>query len=328
MYLHALGHFHPETAIDNHFLEQLDIGTSDDWIVQRTGIRRRHTVLSLEYICSTRNRDPRASDEASRYSNAETGCRALHMALDRARLAPEQIGMLIAGGCAPRMGAPAEACLISELAGIAAPSLDLNSGCSTFAAQLHLLSMMSPEAAPDFIALVQTENLTRVTDYSDRSTAVLLGDCTTAAIVSHRVPAPVRITHTTLQSDPAAWRKVTVPSMGHMRQEGGAVQNFAIRKMSHAIEQIRPHAGADLHFVGHQANLPMLRSVCARAGVDESKHFYNVDRRGNCGAAGAVSVLSERFAEFRPGDHVAVAVVGAGLSWGSLLMQFDKEIAG
>jgi 3-oxoacyl-[acyl-carrier-protein] synthase-3 len=325
MYLHGIGHFHPETVIDNHFLERLDIGTSDEWIVQRTGIHRRHTVLPLEYICVTRNRDPRAADEASRYSNAETGCHALQMALDRAGLAPEHIGMLIAGGSAPRMGAPAEACLIAELAGIAAPCLDINSACSSFAAQLHLLSMLSPEAAPDFIALVQPENLTRITDYSDRSTAVLLGDCTTAAIVSHRVPAPVRIAHTTLESDPASWRKVTVPCMGHLRQEGGAVQNFAIRKMSHLIEQMRTHTSAEFHFVGHQANLPMLQSICSRAGVDESKHLYNIDRRGNCGAAGAVSVVSERFEEFRPGDRVAVAVVGAGLTWGSLLLEFNGE---
>lgn len=101
MYLHSLGHFHPENVIDNRLLERLDIATDDEWIVSRTGIRKRHTVLPLEYICSTRNRDPRAADEASLYSNAETGCRAAKMALDRAGLAASQIGMVIAGGSAP-----------------------------------------------------------------------------------------------------------------------------------------------------------------------------------------------------------------------------------
>ena len=240
VYLHSLAHFHPENKIDNRFLEQLDIGTDNEWIVSRTGIRTRHTVLPLDYICATRNRDPRRADEASIYSNAETGCRAASMALGRAGLAASDIGMVIAGGSAPRMGSPAEACLIADRLGISAPCFDLNSACSTFVAQLRLLAMMDTAVVPDFILLVHPENLTRTVDYSDRRTAVLIGDCTTAAIVSHRVPASVQIGPVTMESNPAAWRKVSVPAMGHLQQDGAAVQNFAIRKMSALVEHLRP----------------------------------------------------------------------------------------
>lgn len=322
LYLHGIGHFHPDRIIDNSFLERLDIGTDNAWIVARTGIRSRHTVLALEYICATRNRDPRAADEASLYTNAETGYRAAQMALERSGLPLTELGMVIAGTSAPRMGSPAEACLIADRLGISPPCLDVNSACCTFAAQLHLISMMAPEKTPDFILLVQPENLTRAVDYSDRSTAVLMGDATTAAVVSRRVPSANSIGAITMRTDPSSWRKVAIPCMGHLQQDGGAVQNFAIRKMTGLIDEMREHSREKFWFVGHQANLPMLESVCARAGVNPSQHLFNVDRRGNCGAAGAASVISECFPRFRPGDQIAVAVVGAGLTWANFQIDF------
>jgi 3-oxoacyl-[acyl-carrier-protein] synthase-3 len=325
MYLHGLGHFHPENQIDNEFLERLDIGTDNEWIVARTGIRTRHTVLPLDYINRTRNRDPRCADEVSLYSNAESAYRAASMALGRAGLPASGIGMVIAGGSAPRMGSPAEACLVAERLGISVPSFDLNSACSTFVAHLRFLAMMDPAKAPEYILLVHPENLTRAADYSDRGTAVLLGDCTTAVIVSLRVASAVEIGPVTIESNPGLWSKVSIPSMGHLQQDGAAVQNFAIRKMAATIDHLRPNTADDFWFIGHQANLPMLQSVCARAGIDSARHLYNVDARGNCGCAGAAAVLSERFSAFRPGDDVLLAVVGAGLTWGGALLHFQEE---
>jgi 3-oxoacyl-[acyl-carrier-protein] synthase-3 len=322
LYIHSTGHFHPDNVIDNRFLEHLDIGTGDEWILARTGIRTRRTLLPLEYICATRNRDPRASDEASLYTNAETGHRAARMALERAGLSASDLGMVIAGGCAPRSGAPAEACLIADRLGIAVPCLDLNAACATFGAQLHMLSMMDAAALPDFVLVVNPDNLTRTVDYSNRQTAVLIGDCTSAAIISRRVPARARVRRTFMDCDPSGCRKVSIPAIGHLRQDGPAVQNFAIRKTVATIDRLRQHACRDFYFVGHQANLMMLRSACARAGVEESLHLYNVDVRGNCGAAGAPSVLSERWEGFRPGDQALLAMVGAGLTWAGMLLEF------
>lgn len=76
MYLHSAGHFHPENLITNGFLSELDIGTDDAWISERVGIHVRHTVLPLDYIRTTKNRDVRAAQEAALYSNAETGKRS------------------------------------------------------------------------------------------------------------------------------------------------------------------------------------------------------------------------------------------------------------
>ena len=123
MFLHALGHFHPPTVLDNAFFESLEIGTNDAWITDRVGIRTRHTVLPLDYIRTTKNRDPRAALEAAELSNAETGSRAAQLALDRAGLKPSDIGMVIAGGCSPDECIPAEACRIAEVLNAKAAAL-------------------------------------------------------------------------------------------------------------------------------------------------------------------------------------------------------------
>src|SRR5688572_25858501 len=97
--LHGLGHFHPDNVIDNAFLESLDIGTNEAWIQERVGISTRNTVLSLDYIRETKNKDTRGALEASLYSNAETGKRAAQLALSRAGIGAKDVGMVISGGC-------------------------------------------------------------------------------------------------------------------------------------------------------------------------------------------------------------------------------------
>src|SRR5437879_3845386 len=161
MYLNALGHFHPQNVISNEFLAALDIGTNDEWIVERVGIHSRHTVLPLDYIKATRNKDPRAAIEAAEMSNAETGAAAARIALERAGLKPSDIGMVVAGGCSPDECIPAEANRIAEALGIDALSFDISSACSSFCAQLHLLDGMRPERLPDFVLMVSPENSTR-----------------------------------------------------------------------------------------------------------------------------------------------------------------------
>ena len=172
LHLHGAGHFHPENEIDNRFLEELDIGTSDAWILERVGIRSRRTVLPLSYIRDTRNRDVRAAAEAALYDTAELGRRAAQRALERAGIGPERIGLVLSGGCASDITCPAEAAEIAGRLGIAAPCIDVASACTSFLAQLRVLSMMRPEALPPFVLLVAQEALTRTVDYGDRATAV------------------------------------------------------------------------------------------------------------------------------------------------------------
>jgi 3-oxoacyl-[acyl-carrier-protein] synthase III len=321
LYLHGIGHFHPENVIDNRFLESLDIGVDTNWVRKRVGIEERRTVLPLDYIRHTRNADPRAADESAQFSNADTAVLAARMAMERAQITADQIGLVIAGGCAPQFSTPAESCRIAAALGLSVTAFDLNSACSSFITQCHFLRNMQRQALPDFVLLVNAENMTRTVDYSDPGTAVLWGDSTSAAILSTRVPSNTRIVCSTVTSEPAGWNKVTIRPGSHFRQDGSAVQAFAIRKSLETIARLRRSSpGVRGVFIGHQANRRMLESVCRRAGVPDSQHLFNVDRFGNGGAAGAPSVLSQNWDTVTEGT-ILMALVGSGLTWGGMLIQ-------
>ncbi len=324
LFIHGIGHFHPENRIDNRFLESLGIGTTDEWIRERVGIESRRTVLSLDYLRETKNKNPTGNHRFASYTNAETAAKAAQMALSRAGITASQVGLVIAGGCTPQYTTPAEACTIAAQLGIQCPAFDLNSACSSFAVQLHSLGMMREEALPEYVLVVNVENNTRWIDYEDKSSAVLWGDASTAAVISARHASRWKIRHTVFGSDPAEWGKVSIPPGEHFRQDGGAVHGFAIKRSVAVLSELRAHvtgAPGSLYYVGHQANLRMLQAVCARAEIPPERHLFNIDKFGNCGAAGAPSVLSQNWDRLTDGDEVAVAVVGAGLSWGGLLLQ-------
>src|SRR5208282_1422898 len=280
----SVGHFHPPAVLDNDFLVSLDIGVDKDWIIQRVGIHQRRTVLSLEYIRETKNRDPRASAEASAFNDAQTGAKAADHALARAGLTAKDIGMVIAGGCSPQYSIPAQACLIAAEMEIECPAFDVSSACSSFAAQLHFLASMRPETLPEYILVVNSENTTRTVNYDDRRTAVLWGDCTTAAIVSPRSRGRAAIEASVLRSNPSGWKHVVIPAGGHFQQDGQAVQSFAIRKTLATYLELAAGLPQECRpaFIGHQANAQMLESVRNRAEIPPERHFYNVDRFGNC----------------------------------------------
>jgi 3-oxoacyl-[acyl-carrier-protein] synthase-3 len=327
LYLHGIGHFHPDTVLDNKFLVDLDIGVDEEWILQRVGIRERRTVLDLEYICKTRNNDVRAAHEASSHSNAQSGRIAAEMALSRARLRASDIGMVVGGGSSPQNMVPAEACSIAGELGIEGPCFDVNSACATTAVQLSLLSRLTTTEGPDFILVVNPENNTRLIDFNDRRTAVLFGDASSAMVVSTRVPSRAVIRCQPPQSAPGDWTKIVSPSKGHIRQDGQAVQAFAIRTMTSLVcgLKIEGDTPEDTFFVGHQANRLALETVRKRAGIPESNHLFNVDWFGNCGAAGAPSVLSQNWEKFTPGQSALVAIVGGGLTWASFRVDFCSE---
>ena len=328
LHLHGLGHFHPENEITNRFLEELDIGTDDDWILERVGIRSRRTMLPLDYIRATRNRDPREALEAAEVSNAQTAAAAARMAIDRAGIDVSEIGMVMAGSSAADTASPAEACNIARELELEVPAFDINSACTSFFVQLHVLSLMRPEAMPRYILLATPEGLTRTVDYTDRSSAVLWGDAAAAAVVSMSVPGRAEIAETSLVSSPAGADKVVVPRIGHFHQEGRTVQMFAIKKTSQILRRLqaeRDDTDRAFHFVGHQANLRMLESVCARCEIPEDRHHSNVEWYGNTAAASAASVISMHWDKWSAGDDVGVVGVGSGLTWAGYLARFTTE---
>lgn len=324
IFIHGIGHFHPKNIIDNQFLTDLDIGTNNDWIIERVGIHERRTVLSLDYIATTYNESSPSIGPHIQFSNAQTGALAAKKALEHAKLSTEDIGMVIAGGCLPQYSLPAEACMIAKELGITAPAFDINSACSTFAVHMNFINQMDTTSSPDYILLVIPENMTRSINFKDRKVAVLFGDATSAIIVSKKHKSNVIISKVMIDSNPAACETITTPAGGHFYQEGPVVQRFAIKKMVTIIEHLRKQSNIlnnNHYFIGHQANLMMLRSICKMAEVAENYHLYNVDQFGNCGAAGAPTVLSQNWYKFIRGDKIILAVVGAGLTWGGMVIE-------
>jgi len=323
----GLGHFHPRNEITNAFLESLDIGTTEDWIMDRVGIRSRRTALPLDYIRQTKNRDPAAALEAAEYTQAQLGARAAALALERAGVEASQIGLVIGGGCAPDTVTPADACNLARELGVSAPSIDINSACTSFYAGIYTLSLMQPNKLPDYVLLVAMEGMTRTVDFSDRSSAVLWGDGAVAAVLSTRNPGRAEILGSTLTSDPNGNDKVVVPRFGHFDQEGRTVQMFAIKKTAASLTALRENWEQEdraFHFIGHQANLRMLESVCKRCDIPPERHHANAEWYGNTGAASGASVLSQNWDKWKNDDDVAMVGVGAGLTWGSYLVRFRE----
>lgn len=321
LYLHGVGHFHPDTVIDNDFLCSLDIGVDPEWIEERVGIRERRTTMCLDYIRHTKNLDTRAAAEGSTVSPVKMAQEAANKALHRSGLEASAIRMAIAGGCCPEMLIPAEACRVAAVLGLQAVAFDVTAACASFAAQVHFISKMRPELLPDFILLLSVEAFTRTINYSDRRDAILFGDAASAVIVSPRVPSAARIVASSFETDPSGQNQITIRAGGHFAQDGHRVQLFAVRKTVEMVQQMRSARNGNSErqefFIGHQANLRMLEAVCGRLNIAPGSHLSNVERFGNCGAAGAPSVLSENWEKLGPCD-VNVAVVGSGLSWGAL----------
>ncbi len=326
--VHGLGHAHPKNEVDNKFLEGLDIGTSDEWIMERVGIRSRRTAMDLDYIRETRNQDPRGAIEASYISNAELGAEAARMACERAGISLSDVGMLVGGGCAPDTVSPAEACNIAKALDVDLPAFDVNSACTSFFAGVNVLSMMRPQALPPYVLLVAADVMTRTVDYNDRASAVLWGDGAAAAVISTQEPGRAEIIDPVFSANPRAAELIVVPRLGHFAQEGRKVQMFAIKKTASFVKELQESfddGDRRFHFIGHQANLRMLETVCRRCEIPDDRHHFNVDWYGNSGSSSSTCVASMRWEKWGPSDDVAMVGVGSGVAWSRYLLRFRSE---
>jgi 3-oxoacyl-[acyl-carrier-protein] synthase-3 len=247
------------------------------------------------------------------------------MALQRAGVTSADVGLLVGGGCSPDTVSPAEACNIARVLGVESPCLDVNSACTSFLAGVYMLSMMDPAKLPPVVLLVCAEGMTRTVDYSDRSASVLWGDGSLAAVFSTKEKGRAEIIGQTLTTDPKGAEKVVVPRLGFFEQEGRTVQTFAIRKTTDLYLRHREEFLDEerrLNFVGHQANLRMLDSVCRRAEIPADLHHSNCEFFGNTGGASSGSVISQNWDKWTSPDDISVVGVGSGLTWASYLMRF------
>ncbi|MHC4391790.1 MAG: 3-oxoacyl-ACP synthase III family protein [Planctomycetota bacterium] len=321
----GMGHAHPPGSISNKFLVDLETGTDEEWIAKYIGILERRTVLPLAYIQETKNADPRRALEVASHTPTDLGEQAARVALERAGLQAGDIGLVIGNCCAPVETTPSEAQRIAKRLDIPAKAFDVFTACPAFALHLDLLTGMRDERLPDHTLCVSTACLTTTVDYSDRTDGAIWGDGAAAWIVS-KEGAGARIISTSYATDPKRCEAVVVDRQGYFHQDGRAVRHFSVAqtvRLLRALEKTQEIDWSQTYFVGHQANKAMLDSVCRNRGIDESRHLSNVVHIGNQAGAGAPATISMNWDRMASGDHVAVAVVGAGLSWGSVFLAFD-----
>jgi len=319
-----MGSFHPQVLIDNKFIEDLNVGTSEEWIVAKIGILTRATTLPLDHIKKTRNANIIDAVKAASITPAEMGIAAAKQALQRAGINASDVGLLICNCCTPNQTIPSPSERIAEELGINAIAHELFTACPAFALHLDFLNNFEEVSLPDYILCVSTAALTQHVDYSDRSDGAIWGDGASAYVVSTRHPGKLNVLETFYTSDPLRSQSVIINTYGYFGQDGRAVRDFSVRQTVRLIKRLEKLHNIDWErdvFIGHQANATMLEQIRNNRKIPHRSHWSNVATVGNQAGAGSSAVLAEHWEEVEKGQKIIVAVVGAGLSWGSLLLE-------
>jgi 3-oxoacyl-[acyl-carrier-protein] synthase III len=324
LHILGMGHFHPSVKIDNQFLEALDVGTTAQWIEEKIGILTRASTLPLEYILETRNADPREAPSQASHSPVDMGVLAARLAMTRAGVTPDQIGLVLCNSCSPGNIVPTEGQSIALALGIHAKTHEVTTACPVFALHMEYLGRFKEDHLPEFILCVSTAALTQNVNYNDRSDGAIWGDGAAAWIVSGRHQRGLAVLDSYFAADPTRCHAVVVDRYGHFRQDGRAVRDFSVRQTVRLLKRLEASFDLDWEkdvFIGHQANRTMLEQITTNREIPPTNHWHNVASLGNQAGAGAPACLSQQWDSLRSGQRIAVAVVGAGLSWGSVLLE-------
>ncbi len=322
-----MGTAHPQGRIDNEFLEEINSECSAVWIREKIGIESRATSLPLDYIRETLNTEPQLAPGVATASATSLGVAAARLALDRAGLDAGQIGLVICNTCRPDYCFPTQGQRISDILGMSGVSYDVMSACPAFALHVDYLNRFRADELPSYVMCISTAALTQNVDYRDRTDSAIWGDGAAAWIVAPKVPGKLKVLDTFFDGDPLRAGAVVVDRFGFFHQDGRAVRDFSVRQTVRLIKRLEGLYALDWTkdiFIGHQANRTMLEQIARNREIPDKNHLHNVTHLGNQAGAGAPAVLSENWESLRAGQRVVVAVVGAGLSWGSVLFEVQE----
>ena len=310
----------PRRIMKNAEFESL-VDTSDEWIVQRTGIRQRHI----------------AGDDETTASLGEAAARA---ALAHAGLAPADIDLIVLATSTPNNTFPATAVEIQERLGMRHGfAFDMQAVCSGFvyavaAADAHIRSGLARR-----VLVIGAETFSRLLDWSDRTTCVLFGDGA-GAIVLEAVESPGLLSDrgilaASLRSDGCHRDKLyvdggpsTTQTVGHLRMEGREVFKHAVGMITDVVEDVLAKgevSAQDLDwFVPHQANRRIIDASAKKLGIPGDKVVVTVDLHGNTSAASVPLALGAAVADgrIRQGDLVLLEAMGGGFTWGAVLLRW------
>ena len=320
----SLATYVPPRVLTNADLEEM-VETSDEWILKRTGIRKRHIVES----------GTATSDLASE---------AALSAIDQAGLKPLDIGFIVVATTTPDMFFPSTACLVqAKIGALNAWGFDLGAACSGFTYALTTATQMVVTGAHDHVLVIGADVMSSIVDYRDRATCILFGDGAGAAVVSAATQDQLGILDFEHEVDGNGGPALCMPAGGSLRpashetveqrlhyvhQDGAAVFKFAVRKTEEicgrilAQNRITPD-DVDL-FVSHQANRRIIEGAADRLGLDRNKIVINIEEFGNTTAATIPLALSDAISSGRlkKGALVLLTSVGAGFTVGAVLLRW------
>ena len=321
----GLSTYVPPRLLTNADLERM-FETSDEWILQRTGIRERHIV-----------------DEGM--ATSDMAKEAALGAIQQAGIGPEDVGFIVVGTTTPDMIFPSTACLLQNKLGARnAWGFDLGAACSGFTYALTTGAQMVATGAHEHALVIGADTMSSIIDYQDRTTCVLFGDGAGAVVLApadEDEPALIDFAH---EVDGSGGMALCMPAGGsrlpathdtvdkrlhYVKQDGQTVFRFAVRKTEEISRRLLERNGLDPSeidlFVSHQANRRIITAAAERLGFPDSKVVINLDRFGNTTGATIPLALADAAADGRlkRGDLVLLASVGAGFTVGSILLKWS-----
>jgi len=314
--------FLPEYRLTNHELSTF-VDTSDEWIMQRIGIRERR-ILKGEGLAT--------SDMMSE---------AARKLLEKTNTSPDEVGLVIAATNTPDMLFPATACIVCDKTGIRnAWGFDLLAACSGFLFALETVGKFVESGQYKKALLLAGDKMSSITDYTDRNTCPLFGDAATALLIEPTTDdAGVidKIFHVDGSGREYLYMKAggsqypatheTVDNRWHnVYQEGQTVFKFAVSRMADtAVELMQRHnmTHNDLaYLVPHQANMRIIDAVGRRMELTPDKVMVNIDKYGNTTTATIPLCLHEWEDKLKKGDNLILVAFGGGFTWGALYMKW------
>ncbi|MBZ5570741.1 MAG: ketoacyl-ACP synthase III [Acidobacteriia bacterium] len=319
----ALGTYVPPRVLTNADLEKL-VETTDQWILERTGIRERHIV-----------------DKG--VATSDLGLEAATLALAERGIGPSDLDAIIVATVTPDMLFPCSACLVQHKLGAKAIwGFDMNAACSSFVYALQVGSGLVASGVHKKVMVIGADIMSSIIDYTDRATCIIFGDGAGAVILepANDSLGMIDFLH---EVDGSGGSSLYMPGGGslnpsthetvdqrmhYVHQDGQAVFKFAVRKMAELCEKLLQRngfTGKDIDvFIPHQANKRIITATADRLGMPAERVIINIDRFGNTTSATIPLAMETARQEGRlkKGDLVLLAAVGAGFTVGATLLRW------
>ena len=322
----GLGTHVPEKILTNKDTEKI-VETTDEWIMERTGIRARHIASDSE-------------------ATSDLATQAALKALENAGVSADEIDLIILATATPDMFFPSTACLVqANIKAVNAAAFDLAAGCSGFVYGLTVGAQFIQTGLYKKVLVIGAETLSKIMDFTDRNTCVLFGDGAGAAVLGE-VKEGHGILGVHIGADGSGGDLLKMPAGGsripataesvdqrlhYIHMNGNEVFKFAIKVMGEAAVKALDKAGITSDqvdcLIPHQANIRIIQSAAKRLKVPMDKVVVNVEHYGNTSAASIPMALEEalKIGKVKNGDVVVLVGFGAGLTWASCVMKWYGE---